>query len=228
MAQHKVLPLLHQRLPMRVRVFLSKREPSDFLEYLMPQLVRQVIEPVRRTILATRRDHLICPPVSSLRRDVCGADDVGMGINEEQRNNLAVSRLCGICELEGLDLVQHHIGKGYEPSLPCVDDAELLDRRTFVFQAKHIDDPVSCVLPVTNIRKTGSPALVRKGKARVGDVLRRVVIDRASADGFVLERVFDQEAAMWTQCAGLPSSLQRATFLPRTPGSQASTRCLRV
>lgn len=193
MAQHKVLPLLHQRLPMRVRVFLGKREPADFLEYLMPQLVRQAIEPVRRAILATRRDHLICPPVSSLRRDVCGADDAGMGINKEQRKNLAVSRLCGIRELEGLDLVQHHIGKGYEPSLPCVDDAELLDRRTFVFQTKHINYPVSRVLPVTSVRITGGPALVREGEARVGDVLRRVVVDRTGADSFVLERVFDQE-----------------------------------
>ena len=98
------LSLLHQLLAYALCLLHIQREISHFIEYTVFQFLWQLLE---HSVFVD----LLGPPVALLRRDVGCGRDLDVGINEEQRQQFAVSGFVLVCELERQDAVLEYVRK---------------------------------------------------------------------------------------------------------------------
>lgn len=89
MLQNKPLPLLHQQLPVLLRLLHSEREPLT-----TPRLT----------------------PIGPLARNVSRANNVHIRVDQKERQDLAIPSLRRIHQLKRLHLVLNGIGERDEPA----------------------------------------------------------------------------------------------------------------
>lgn len=177
---NKSLPLLHQLQPQRLRLLQADREIIHIIKHMVPQLSRETREPPSLPVQS------LDPPVLPLARHVRRRYDADIRVDKEEREDLAVARRRGVCEVEGLDFVLQDVGPREEPPFLGVDDADVLNGRLFVLAAEDYLEPVVLALGVGYLLGVPGVRLLAEREVAWADVGAIVVVQSRGAYVFVL------------------------------------------
>ena len=132
MFNDKCLPLVHQLQAEGLHLLQADRKVNIF-KYLILQFAWKA----SYLLILLRPCHLP-PPLLLLAWNMGGANDFDIGIDEEERHDLAMSRFGGVGELEWADAVLQDIGECEQAPFASLDTSDLLYSWAFVLASKHL------------------------------------------------------------------------------------------
>lgn len=169
------------------------------------------------------RVELFHPPVATLWGNIGCRDDADVGIDEEEREDLAMAWFGRVRQFKGGDTVLKGIREREQTTLPAEDIPNLLHLRSMLFTAEDGLEPVVLILRITEVEGVVR-GLLTEGESALRDVLAVIVVQSGGADMLVLilpvslSRKMGQHARREEkrQYDNVPSGLPHAMSLRRT------------